>query len=461
MKPLISTSQSSQSLNSSKHNLNKASTNSSGGDQSLNSTIISYTSLGSPSSAASNQQLESTAAADAADGGEVETAGSDSAEEPNSPSTAIKHTSPAPPQSAPAPRSINLKSKSLNYKTNRNRLQSKNKKQFNSIDLINELSGSNCQNTSQIVPLPCITQTIKLATPLMATDESSRGIVTSSSSSSSPSSSSEDEQENEEKNDDEGEAFADDDDDNNRKSKNTAVGGGGAKKWPKFIEKLNDDYDNELEKIGDRATEIISNGSFFNYGLYQFLSFLFISIAWTIGNGWYAYVSVFTGYTSEHECDVKSMGDNYTVDAADKKCSAFDVTLNKSVKCTKWTYDITQMKTTIISEFDLVCDFNYAFELAYSLEQIGYIVGTLIFSFVADVIGRKPVLVGVLYSMCFFGFVQCFCTNFIAYFVLGFLINSLACGLEAVCVTLVLEMFSTSKRTLFGIGIEVVWVIVL
>lgn len=67
-------------------------------------------------------------------------------------------------------------------------------------------------------------------------------------------------------------------------------------KMIKFIQKLSTDYDTELEKIGDKATEAISNGSFFNYGLYQFLSFLFISIAWTIGNGWYAYVSVFSGY---------------------------------------------------------------------------------------------------------------------------------------------------------------------
>ena len=238
------------------------------------------------------------------------------------------------------------------------------------------------------------------------------------------------------------------------------------KQTPKFMRKFERDYDAQVEKIADQATAIISDGSFYDCGLYQIISFLFISIAWTVGNGWYAYVSVFSGYTPEHECDVEAMSNNsaswnFTVDAGDKKCSAFNVSSNESVKCTKWRYDASQMRSTIISEYDFVCDKDYYFEVAYSIEQIGYVVGTLIFSFIADIVGRKPVLVGVLLAMSVLGLVQQYIYNFYLYIALGFVINALACGSEAVCVTLVLEMFSTAKRTFFGIGIEVVWVIVL
>lgn len=233
------------------------------------------------------------------------------------------------------------------------------------------------------------------------------------------------------------------------------------KKTSSFIEKFNQDYDGQVEEIADKATDLMATGSFFNCGLYQFISFIFVSIAWTVGNGWYAYVSVFTGYTPEHECDYTQMGANFSRYENDSKCFALDTFLNQSVKCTKWKYETTQMISTLITEYDFVCDKNYYFELAYSIEQIGYIVGTLIFSFVADIIGRKPVLVGVLVSMSVCGLAQYFVANFVVFMVIGFVINSLACGLEAVCVTLVLEMFSTSKRTLFGIGIEVVWVLVL
>ena len=246
---------------------------------------------------------------------------------------------------------------------------------------------------------------------------------------------------------------------------NEDINKGELNKKPKYMKKFEKDYDGQVEKIADQATAIISDGSFYDCGLYQIISFLFISIAWTVGNGWYAYVSVFSGYTPEHECDVEAMSNssawNYTVDASDKKCSAFNVSSNETVKCTKWRYDGSQMRSTIISEYDFVCDKDYYFEVAYSIEQIGYVIGTLIFSFIADIVGRKPVLVGVLLAMSVLGLIQQYIYNFYLYIALGFVINALACGSEAVCVTLVLEMFSTAKRTFFGIGIEVVWVIVL
>jgi len=235
-----------------------------------------------------------------------------------------------------------------------------------------------------------------------------------------------------------------------------------------FMNKFDQDYDGQVEQIADQATSIISDGSFFDCGLYQFISFIFVSIAWTIGNGWYAYVSVFSGYTPSFECDLNEMQKlmstnftNLTQHPTDPECSVLNAFTNETIKCQKWLYDKSQLTATIITEFDLVCDKNYYFELAYSLEQIGYIIGTLIFSYVADKIGRKPVFVGVIISMSVLGIVQYFVLDLMIYFIIGFVINSLACGLEAVCVTLVLEMFSTSKRTLFGIGIEIVWVLIL
>lgn len=143
-------------------------------------------------------------------------------------------------------------------------------------------------------------------------------------------------------------------------------------------------------------------------------------------------------------------------------CWAVNIHTNETVECNHWTYDESQMKSTIITDHNFVCSKDYYFELGYTIEQIGYIVGTLIFSYIADVVGRKPVLVATLVSMCVLGFVQyALISSFSIYIALGFVINSLACGLEASCVTLVLEMFSTQKRTVFGIGIEIIWVLVI
>jgi MFS family permease len=228
-----------------------------------------------------------------------------------------------------------------------------------------------------------------------------------------------------------------------------------------FIDKFNTEFDVQVEKIADTANSIMSVGSFYDCGLFQIISFLFVSTAWTVGNGWYAYVSVFSGYTPSHSCDHARMGSHFAASPNDSKCLAVDTLTNQTVKCTHWSYDTSQMISTIVTEYNFVCDKDYYFELAYSVEQTGYVVGTLIFSYLADVIGRKPVMCMVLIGMSVCGLVQHFVTNFFVFMAMGLVINSLACGLEAVCVTLVLEMFSTSKRTFFGIGIEVVWVIVL
>jgi hypothetical protein len=49
------------------------------------------------------------------------------------------------------------------------------------------------------------------------------------------------------------------------------------------LEKYDTDYHTQLEHAGDKAIWLTSNGSFYDCGLYQFASFIFISITWTIG----------------------------------------------------------------------------------------------------------------------------------------------------------------------------------
>ena len=67
----------------------------------------------------------------------------------------------------------------------------------------------------------------------------------------------------------------------------------------KLTKELNNDSnitsDFKLKDIAiEKATSLLSI-KFFNSGLYQVISFLLISIAWTVGNGWYVFVSVFSG----------------------------------------------------------------------------------------------------------------------------------------------------------------------
>jgi MFS family permease len=208
----------------------------------------------------------------------------------------------------------------------------------------------------------------------------------------------------------------------------------------------------------DKAAKIVENE--WGFGFYQFLSFLFISIVWAVGNGWYAYVSVFSSYEPKHNCTgTWTTSKNYSI--SNDQCFLTDLVTNQTLKCTQWSYDRSSMASTITSEYNFVCDRNHYFGNAYTLEQIGYIVGTLIFSVLADKIGRKPVLVGVLASMAVLGFIQFWIENFYVYMVFGFFINVFASGLDSVSVPLVLEMVTTKQRTGFGVGMEYLWVLIM
>ncbi len=62
-----------------------------------------------------------------------------------------------------------------------------------------------------------------------------------------------------------------------------------------IIQQLNKDYDQTVEIIIDKAIGVSCQNSFFNFGLFQFISFLFITTINTVVNGWYGYSIVFVG----------------------------------------------------------------------------------------------------------------------------------------------------------------------
>jgi hypothetical protein len=129
-----------------------------------------------------------------------------------------------------------------------------------------------------------------------------------------------------------------------------------------------------VEDIADQAAELTAHGSFFDCGLYQFISFMFLSIVWTIGNGWYAYVSVFSGYTPSFQCD---MGVNFTVNENDTECSAIDAYTSKTVKCEKWSYDKSQMHSTIITDHNVIFTCFFSLYYFFQINMLLFIIKSL------------------------------------------------------------------------------------
>ena len=58
-------------------------------------------------------------------------------------------------------------------------------------------------------------------------------------------------------------------------------------------------------------------------------------------------------------------------------------------QCPQWEYDTSEFKNTAVTENDWVCDKAMVVADLYTLSVVGLILGTFIFSAVADFFGRK------------------------------------------------------------------------
>lgn len=97
-------------------------------------------------------------------------------------------------------------------------------------------------------------------------------------------------------------------------------------------------------------------------------------------------------------------------------------------ECSKYLYDTTTYKSTIVTDWDLVCDQSYQAPLATSTFFAGTLVAAPTFGFLADKFGRRPTLMASLLLMFASGFAWSFARSVVAYAVLEFLVSCFQIG---------------------------------
>uniref|UniRef100_A0A8D2IX00 Uncharacterized protein n=1 Tax=Varanus komodoensis TaxID=61221 RepID=A0A8D2IX00_VARKO len=97
-----------------------------------------------------------------------------------------------------------------------------------------------------------------------------------------------------------------------------------------------------------------------------------------------------------------------------------------------WEYDHSTFRSTIVTEWDLVCDLQPLKSLAQSLFMAGVLVGAFVFGDLSDRYGRRLVLIWSLLLIAVMGTAAAFSTNFVTYCIFrllsgvgisGFLLN--------------------------------------
>ncbi|XP_048735991.2 solute carrier family 22 member 4-like [Ostrea edulis] len=197
------------------------------------------------------------------------------------------------------------------------------------------------------------------------------------------------------------------------------------------------------------------------FGLFQILFFLCVSFIYMRG-AWPVMVILFLGGDPGHHCKVPA---NETVDAiipldstgGYEKCLMKSPTTNHSVSCDQgWTYG-SEFESTVLSEWDLVCDDNFLVDLSSTIYMVGNTLGALCLTPLSDKFGRKWVILVMLWIQGAIGIGAAFSSSYVMFTVLRFFIAVLNMPIALTTYVMVTEMFPASSRSFPSVGINCSW----
>nr|XP_027215227.1 organic cation transporter-like protein [Penaeus vannamei] len=126
-------------------------------------------------------------------------------------------------------------------------------------------------------------------------------------------------------------------------------------------------------------------------------------------------------------------------------------------QCTEWDFDNSTFRSTVTSEYNLVCGREYLRAIYQSMYMFGVFMGSPINGFLADRYGRKPLVVGGSLMFTAIAICSVWLTNFSSLLAARFLVGLGHSTLLKTAYILALEVSAPRVRSAVGVAILMPW----
>ncbi|KAM4603357.1 solute carrier family 22 member 7-like [Polymixia lowei] len=122
-----------------------------------------------------------------------------------------------------------------------------------------------------------------------------------------------------------------------------------------------------------------------------------------------------------------------------------------------WVYDNTTFKSTLATQWDLVCDKKKINRTTATIFFMGVMLGAAIFGSLSDRYGRKRMLLVSYLATIFFGFASAFSYSFAMFAVMRFFTGFGITGISIISIVLCIEWVDIKHRTAVGVWLSLDW----
>lgn len=130
---------------------------------------------------------------------------------------------------------------------------------------------------------------------------------------------------------------------------------------------------------------------------------------------------------------------------------------HQTIPCDVWEYDETFYTSTVLSQWDLVCDRQWLVSMSKSVFMAGILVAVTVFGYLADKLGRRPTMAACSFIAVCAAIICAFSTSFAMFIVARLFVAIGIAGCFNTAFVLLMEVVGPELRSIYGMAVQFAW----